>query len=129
MIFFVKNDNIDKKGNVAFFEILTERFASHNADTTKYSEPSRFPEIDIDMTFTADIGAIDFDSLVDLAKANADGLLSTLVVKDVYSADGETSITLRFSFASKERTLSKQELAPVTEAIAKAFAGVGINLK
>ena len=125
----VVNDNIDKKGNVAFFEILTERFASHNADTTKYSEPSRFPEIDIDMTFTADIGAIDFDSLVDLAKANADGLLSTLVVKDVYSADGETSITLRFSFASKERTLSKQELAPVTEAIAKAFAGVGINLK
>ena len=125
----VVNDNIDKKGNVAFFEITTESFASHKADTTKYAEPSKFPEIDIDMTFTADIGAIDFDSLVDLAKASSEGLLSTVVVKDIYSADGDTSITLRFSFASKERTLSKQELAPVTEAIAKAFAGVGINLK
>jgi phenylalanyl-tRNA synthetase beta subunit len=81
------------------------------------------------MTFVAEIGAIDFEALCELAKNNSDGLLSSVVVKDIYSAEGETSITLRFSFASKERTLSKQELAPVTEKIAQALAGVGINLK
>jgi phenylalanyl-tRNA synthetase beta subunit len=81
------------------------------------------------MTFTADIGAIDFDSLTSLAEKTAGGLLASLIVKDIYTTDAETSITLRFSFASKERTLSKQELAPVTEAIAAAFAGVGISLK
>ena len=122
-------DNIDKKGAVAFFEIATPRFAAHKAGTTKYVEPSKFPEIDIDMTFTADIGAIDFAALTECAKASAAGLLSSVVVKDIYTAEGETSITLRFSFSSKERTLSKQELAPVTEAIAKAFSAVNINLK
>ena len=122
-------DNIDKKGAVAFFELSTPRFAAHKAGTTKYVEPSKFPEIDIDMTFTADIGAIDFAALTECAKASAEGLLSSLVVKDIYVADGETSITLRFSFASKERTLSKQELAPVTEAIANVFATMNINLK
>ena len=122
-------DNIDKKGAVAFFELSTPRFAAHKAGTTKYVEPSKFPEIDIDMTFTADIGAIDFAALTESAKASANGLLSSLVVKDIYVADGETSITLRFSFASKERTLSKQELAPVTEAIANVFGTMNINLK
>ena len=123
------NDNIDKKGAVCFFEIYTEAFASHKAGVAKYEEPSKFPEIDIDMTFTADIGAIDFEELTALARMSADGLLVGVIVKDIYSADGETSITLRFSFASKERTLSKQELAPVTEAIAGAFALNGITLK
>jgi phenylalanyl-tRNA synthetase beta chain len=125
----VVSDNIDKKGAVAFFEIYTEAFAENKAGTTKYLEPSKFPEIEIDMTFVAEIGAIDFEALCELAKNNSDGLLSSVVVKDIYSAEGETSITLRFSFASKERTLSKQELAPVTEKIAQALAGVGINLK
>lgn len=125
----IVNDNIDKKGAVAFFEIFTESFASHKADTTKYEEPSKFPEIEIDMTFTADVGAIDFESLSALAKESAGGLLAGVVVKDIYSADGETSITLRFSFASRERTLSKQELAPVTEAVAKALETVGLSLK
>ena len=125
----VVNDNIDKKGAVAFFEIYTEAFAENKAGTTRYLEPSKFPEIEIDMTFVAEIGTIDFEALCELAKKNSDGLLAGVVVKDIYSADGETSITLRFSFASKERTLSKQELAPVTEKIAQALAGVGINLK
>ena len=125
----VVNDNIDKKGAVAFFELYTESFAACAADTTKYCEPSKFPEIDIDMTFTADVGAIDFVALTELAKKTADGLLSDVIVKDIYTAEGETSITLRFSFSSKERTLSKQELAPTTEAVAAALEQLSLKLK
>jgi phenylalanyl-tRNA synthetase beta chain len=125
----IVNDNIDKKGAVAFLEIYTELFAAHKAGTTKYEEPSKFPEIDIDMTFTADVGAIDFADLTALARESAGGLLAGVLVKDIYTAEGETSITLRFSFSSKERTLSKQELTPVTEAIAAAFEKLSIKLK
>ena len=117
----VVNRNIDKKCAVAFFEILTEKFASVKAEVTAYREPSKFPAIDIDITFNADISGIVFDKLVCDAKCAAGDILSDVKVKDIYTADGATSLTLRFSFVSNERTLSKQELMPTIEKIVSAI--------
>jgi phenylalanyl-tRNA synthetase beta subunit len=51
-------------------------------------------------------------------------------LKDIYSAeDSGYAVTLRFAFLSRERTLTKQELSPVVDAITKAFAEQGINVK
>ncbi len=122
-------ENIDKKCAISFFEIATEAFASIKAADTKYKEPSKFPAIDIDMTFTADIGAIVFGELAKAAKNAAGELLSDVNMKDIYTADGTSAITLRFSFVSTERTLTKQELAPATEAICKALLPLGLVLK
>ncbi len=122
-------DNIDKKCAVAFFEILTETFASVKPGDVKYNEPSKFPAIDIDMTFTADVSAIVFDELVKAAKAAAGDLLSGVVLKDVYTADGTSAVTFRFSFVSSERTLTKQELTPTTESVCKALEPLGLVLK
>ncbi len=119
--------NIDKKCSVAFFEIKTEVFASVPAATTKYKEPSKFPAIDIDITFNADLSELLFDELVSKAKAAVGDILDDVKVKDVYTAeDGSVALTLRFSFISRERTLTKQELAPQTESIAKAL---GLEIK
>ena len=118
--------NIDKKCAVAFFEISTEKFATVKAGVTAYVEPSKFPAIDIDITFSVDISAIDFEKLTETAKAAAGDILSDVKVKDIYTADGVTALTLRFSFASRERTLTKQELAPATDAI---IAALGIEVK
>ena len=122
-------ENIDKKCAVAFFEIFTEDFAAIKAADVKYAEPSKFPAIDIDMTFTADIGAIAFDKLVAASKTAAGDLLSDVALKDIYTADGSSAVTFRFSFVSNERTLTKQELAPATEAICKALEPQGLVLK
>ncbi len=123
----VVSQNIDKKCAVAFFEILTERFATVKAGVTAYSEPSRFPAIDIDVTFNANVSDIAFDKLVADAKLASDGLLDSVTVKDIYTADdGSTALTLRFSFVSGERTLTKQELAPATERI---VAALGLEVK
>ena len=122
-------ENIDKKCSVAFFEIATESFASINITDVKYAEPSKFPAIDIDMTFTADIGAIVFDELVAVSKSAAGELLSDVKMKDIYTADGSSAITFRFSFVSTERTLTKQELTPATESICKALSPMGLILK
>ncbi len=121
--------NIDKKCSLAFFEIKTEKFAGVKAGRISYSEPSKFPAIEIDITFNADLGAVSFDGLAELARNAAGELLSGVSVKDIYTSEGETALTLRFAFVSKERTLTKQELAPLTDKIAEAFASVGAAVK
>ena len=118
--------NIDKKGAVAFFEIYTEEFAEIKAGTTAYAEPSKFPAIDIDMTFSVNLGELNFDKLTSDAKAVAGGLLSDVKVKDIYTADGVTALTVRFSFSSNERTLTKQETAEATD---KINATLGLTVK
>ena len=121
--------NIDKKCAIAFFEIETAAFASVKVGKVKYAEPSKFPAIDIDLTFNADVSAINFASLSESAKAAAGELLADVKVKDIYTADGVTALTLRFSFVSAERTLSKQELQPATDAIIAELAKSGITFK
>ena len=122
--------NIDKKCAVAFFEINTEVFASVKVGANKYNEPSKFPAIDIDLTFTCDVSAVSFGAVVSAAKAAAGDILSDVKMKYVYTDDaGVSALTLRFSFVSRERTLSKQELEPLTSAIIGALAPMGIALK
>ena len=123
-------ENIDKKCAVAFLEISTERFADSSVLATKYKEPSKFPAIDIDVTFTADVGSVRFSELSALAAEAAGELLSEVRAKDVYTAeDGTAALTVRFSFASNERTLTKQELTPTVEAIAEALKKLDILVK
>ena len=124
-------DAIDKKAAVAVFEIYTEKFARVNAGANRYAEPSRFPSIDIDLTFVADLGTADFPEIVAVAKEKAGEMLTASYVKDTYvDGDGVGALTLRFSFTSKERTLTKQELQPLTDAIAEALdARFGMKLK
>ena len=121
--------NVDKRCAIAFFEISTEEFSSLIPVATKYKEPSRFPAIDIDMTFSAELSAVVFDRVKELA-LSASELLSAVSVKDVYTDEaGSTALTLRFSFVSAERTLTKQELSPMAAAIAEALIPAGLTLK
>ena len=123
-------ENIDKKCSVAFFEIKTESFANTSVARLKYAEPSKFPAVEIDVTFATDPASLDFPVLTAAAKESAGSLLSDMWVKDIYSAeDGSFAVTLRFSFLSLERTLTKQELSVVVDGITAAFAKLGIAVK
>ena len=122
----IVTQNIDKKCAIAYFEINTEKFATVKAGVTAYSEPSKFPAIDIDVTFSVDLADVNFDKLTLDAKTKVGEILSDVKVKDIYTADGVTALTLRFSFVSRERTLTKQELTPAIEAIVSA---IGLEVK
>ncbi len=123
-------ENIDKKCAVAFFEIETEKFASVAAGKNSYAEPSKFPAIDIDLTFNADISAIDFVALKAKATEAVGASLADVKAKDIYTAeDGATALTLRFTFVSSEKTLSKQELTPAIDALLSALAELGLTMK
>ena len=122
-------DAIDKKSAVAMFELNTQVFSTITAATTSYKEPSKFPEIDIDITFNANVEELDFDKLSAAAYAACPELLRDVKVKDIYTADGSTALTVRFSFVSKERTLSKQEIQPQTELIIAKLSDFGMSVK
>ncbi|MBE6635869.1 MAG: phenylalanine--tRNA ligase subunit beta [Ruminococcaceae bacterium] len=121
---------IDKKCAVAFLELCTEIFSDITPLPTSYKVPSRFPEIDIDLTFSTNLSEVVFDELAGAATAAADGLLSDISVKDIYTEeDGSCALTVRFSFVSSDRTLTKQELAPVTQSIEEALKPLGLTVK
>ena len=122
-------ENVDKKCAVAFFEIVTADFAAIKAETTKYKEPSKFPAIEIDMTFNADISAVNFTALSAAARSAAGDSLADVRVHDIYTAEGVSALTLRFAFVSEERTLSKQELAPSLDAITAELSKMGLTIK
>lgn len=120
---------IDKKGDVAFFEINTDLFATVEAQRISYKEPSKFPAIDIDINFLADVSALSFPILKEAAKEAAGELLVDMKLHDVYEgADGD-AVTFRFSFLSADRTLQKAELTPLTEAITAKFESLGLKVK
>ena len=121
--------NIDKKCALAFFEIETEAFAAVKAGSVSYETPSKFPAIDIDVTFSCDLGTLSFDKVCENAKNAAGDVLSSVKAWDIYTAEGITALTLRFSFVSNERTLTKQELAPATDAIIASLCELGLVKK
>ena len=121
--------SIDKKCAVAFFEIDSVAFAGCDIGKIKYAEPSKFPGMDIDLTFNADISLVNLGKLTAIAKAAAGESLTDVKVKDIYTADGVTALTLRFSFVSYERTLTRAEVQAMSDEIIKEFAKENLNMK
>ncbi|MCQ2385642.1 MAG: phenylalanine--tRNA ligase subunit beta, partial [Clostridia bacterium] len=108
----------DRKAGIAFAEINMDAFSRLAPRDLRYDEPSKFPSIDIDLSFTADLEALDFASLSEDAFALGQGWLKAVVPLAVYEDEaGNRSVTLRFTFSSKEQTLSKPELSPLTAGI------------
>ncbi|MFI3206373.1 MAG: phenylalanine--tRNA ligase subunit beta, partial [Clostridia bacterium] len=106
-VYPVVKNIIDKKASIVAAEIDMTDFAEINFETIKYQEPSKFPGIDIDLSLTV-ADDVKFSDM-EYAWENVTELLKNVSLVDVYM--GETkSITLRFSFVSKEKTLSKAEL-------------------
>lgn len=120
---------IDKKCAIVFFEINTDALAKLTVKPIHYTEPTKFPGIDIDLTFTVNIATVNFNVLREAAESVCSPLLSGVRVKDIYGEGAVAALTVRFSFESPERTLTKSELQPDITAIIDKFAEYGIVCK
>lgn len=121
---------LDRKASIAFAEVDMGLFAKLSPRAIKYVVPSRFPAIEIDFSFLVNPASVDFDALTALCRSVGGELLTDISLVDVYEGkDGDSSIALRFVFSSPERTLTKTELAPYTDAILAALAAEGMNIK
>lgn len=118
---------IDKKASIVYAEIDVEAFANIENASIQYIEPSRFPEMEIDLSFISKTFAP-----ISIAITEAKSpLVKNVYVTDIYEDenDGSKSITTRIVFAHPERTLTKEEVTEVTDKIIATLKDKGIELK
>ena len=118
---------IDKKASIVFAELDVAAFAEIKNASIVYEEPSKFPGIEIDLSFIS-------KTFAPIAKAISDAnssLIKGVEVTDVYEdeAKGEKSITTRVTFSHPEKTLTREEVQEVTDKIVATLAKAGITLK
>ena len=118
---------IDKKASIVYAEIDVDAFANIENASIQYIEPSRFPEMEIDLSFISKTFAP-----ISIAIAEAKSpLVKNVYVTDIYEDenDGSKSITTRIVFAHPERTLTKEEVTEVIDKIIATLKEKGIELK
>ena len=116
---------IDKKANIVYAEIDVSDFAKINNASIAYKEASRFPEIEIDLSFVSDVYA-------PIAKAieNANcSFIKDVKVVDTYADENGKSITIRITFSHPEKTLSKEEVLGIVNLMVSELESQNIKLK
>ncbi len=119
--------NIDKKAAIVSAEIDMHTLSELSALTLSYDEPSKFPGIEIDLSLTVE-NSTAYNELV-FAWQDVTELLKKVSFIDSYETDGQKSVTLRFLFSSKEKTLSKAEVQVDVDKILENLAQKGIKLR
>ena len=116
---------IDKKASIVFFEIDVEEFAKLDNLSISYSEPSRFPEMEIDLSFITD----KYEPIGKAIEKQACPLIKNVKVTDTYIDENGKSITVRILFSHSERTLTREEVMEIANSIINDLAKEGIELK
>ncbi len=117
--------NIDKKANIVFAEIDVKDFSDIANASIKYQEPSRFPEMEIDVSFVSE----KYAPIGDAIKAANCDLIRNVSVVDTYTDENGKSITVRMVFLHPERTLTKEEAMEVVDSIIASLDAQGIPMK
>lgn len=121
----VISKKIDKKASIVFAEIDVKEFAGIENSSIVYEELSKFPGIEIDLSFVSD----KFEPIGTAIKDANCALVKKVQVVDVYQDDNAKSITTRITFAHPEKTLTREEVMGVVDGIIENLASKGINLK
>ena len=121
----VVSKKIDKKAAIVFAELDVKAFAELSNDSISYEEPSKFPAIEIDLSFIS-------DKFAPIAKAieNAkSALVKKVEVVDTYADENTKSITTRITFSHPEKTLTREEVMNIVDGIVAGLEEKGIALK
>ena len=116
---------IDKKAAIVFAEIDVPAFSEIVDAGIHYVEPSKFPAIEVDLSFVS-------ETFAPIGKAieNANcPLIKNVEVTDTYRDENGKSITTRITFSHPEKTLTREEVMDVANSIIDALAKDGITLK
>lgn len=116
---------IDKKASVVFAELDVRKFADLENAGIHYREPSRFPEMEVDLSFVSDT----FAPIGKAIEAANCGWIRKVSVVDTYRDAMGKSITTRLVFAHPERTLTREEVMQVVDSIIETLAKENITLK
>lgn len=116
---------LSKKGAAVFAEIDVAKFADIKDRGIHYSEPSRFPEMEIDISFVSAVFAPIGEAI---KKAGCEWIKNVKLI-DTYEDENGKSITVRIYFSHPERTLTKEEVMKVVDGIVETLRAEGIMMK
>lgn len=116
---------IDKKAAIVYAEIDVRAFSEIADAGIVYREPSRFPGMEVDLSFVSEtyapIGAA-------IEAANCPWIQDVDVV-DTYRDESGKSITVRLVFSDDQRTLKREEVMEVADQIIALLSKQNIALK
>ena len=121
----VVSKKIDKKANIVYAEIDVAEFSKIKNKSISYKEPSKFPEIEIDLSFVSESFAPIKKAI---EKANCE-LIKNVSVTDVYADENGKSITTKIVFSHNEKTLTKDEVMEIINGIIEDLKTQNITLK
>ena len=116
---------IDKKAAIVFAEIDVPMFAELADAGIHYEEPSKFPAIDVDLSFMSETFAPIGKAI---QNANCE-LIKNVQVVDTYRDENGKSITVRLTFSNPAKTLTTDEVMEVANSIIAELNKDGIALK
>jgi len=116
---------IDKKANVVFAEFEIDAVVGAENKGIHYEETSKFPSIDIDLTFVSDMYA----PIKEAIETVNSELIKNVALVGTYSDYLGKAITVRLSFVHPERTLTREEVMEIADRIIEILKGKGIALK
>ncbi len=119
---------ISKNGVIVCVEIDMDILLSTEASEFKFAEPSRFPEIEYDLSLVIS-GGIRFEEIEASYRELEIPSLRRVKIIDIYDADDVKSITIRFVFGLDDRTLKSEEVQADIDRILEKLNGKGIKLK
>ena len=121
----VVSKKIDKKASIVYAELDVNEIAKLKNASICYEEPSKFPSMEIDLSFITPVFAP-----IALAIQEADSpLVKRVEVTDIYEGEGIKSITTRITFSHPEKTLTREEVQEVSDLIVEKLKARGISLK
>ena len=124
-------ENIDKKAAVICAEIDMDIFAGVDSCELEFSEPSRFPGIDIDLSLLIAKNRPygDITSVIDSFDCDT---ITGVTLVDIYeneSLGNDHVVTVRIAFSHQERTLSGEEVNESVSKLIEKFEQNGIALR
>ena len=120
--------NIDKKANIVFAELDVEKFADCEDKGITYSEPSKYPSIEYDLSMDIPEGVL-YSDLKKCWEQDNSGLIKGTSIVDTYDTADIHRITVRLSFSSSERTLSSAEVQEIIDKVVKDLAEMNVTIK
>lgn len=119
---------IAKNCFVVCIEIDMDEFDNVEFNDLSFSEPSKFPTVDYDLSLVIPEG-LRFDEMSSCWLAKRIPELKDVKVIDIYDFEDTKSITLRFSFGLDDRTLTGEEVAARVDKIVSNLNDKGVVLR
>ena len=124
-------ESLDKKLNIAIIELDIDLFATLEVNPIKFAEISRFPGVEIDLSFIVP-KSLEFATLREYIDKFKCEYLNKYEFVDSYEDEAlkeQKSITVRFYFGASDRTLAGEEVSVFKNDIINMLKISNINLR